>query len=58
MLNRVVTVAVGLAIALFLVEVIWPIFDDDPVSPLQLAYFTGGLIVVMLFALVFWSGPS
>jgi hypothetical protein len=47
-----------LAIAFFLTEVVWPIFDDDPVSPLQMAYFTGGLIVVMLFALVFWSGPS
>jgi hypothetical protein len=58
MLNRVVTIALGFAIALFLFEVAWPIFDDDPVSPLQTAYFTGGLIVVTLFALMFWSGPS
>jgi hypothetical protein len=52
MLNRVV------AIALFLFEVVWPIFDDDPVSPLQTAYFTGGLIVVALLALVSLSGSS
>jgi hypothetical protein len=58
MLNRVVTVAVGLAIALFLFEVVWPTFDDDPASILQTAYFSGGLIVVTLLALVHWSGPS
>jgi hypothetical protein len=58
MLNRVVTIALGFAIALFLFEVVWPIFDDDPVSPLQTAYFTGGLIVVALLALVSLGGPS
>jgi hypothetical protein len=47
-----------LAIAFFLTEVVWPIFDDDPVAPLQMAYFTCGLVVVTLLALVFWSGPS
>lgn len=58
MLNRVVTIALGLAIALFLFEVIWPILDDDPASPLQTAYFTSGLIVVALLALVSLGGPS
>ena len=47
-----------LAIAFFFMRVVWPIFDDDPVSPLQMAYFTGGLVVVTLLALVFWSGLS
>jgi hypothetical protein len=58
MLNRMVTVALGLAIALFVFEVAWPIFDDDPASVLQTACFSGGLIVVTLLALVYWSGPS
>jgi hypothetical protein len=58
MLNRVVTIALGIAISLFLFEVIWPILDDDPASPLQTAYFTAGLIVATLLALVSLGGPS
>jgi hypothetical protein len=58
MLNRLVTVALGVAIALFLFEVVWPIFDDDPASLLQTACFTGGLVLAALLALVYWSGPS
>jgi hypothetical protein len=58
MLNRVVTVALGLVIALFVFEVVWPIFDDDPASILQTASFGGGLIVVTILALVYWSGTS
>lgn len=58
MLSRIVSVALGLTIALFLFEVIWPIFDDDPASILQTGYFGGGLIVVMILALVYWGGPS
>ena len=58
MLNRLVTVALGIAIALFAFEVVWPIFDDDPASILQTACFSGGLIVVILLTLVYWSGPS
>lgn len=58
MLNRMVIVALGFAIALFLFEVVWPIFDDDPASALQTAYVTGGLIVVAFLALVYWGGPS
>ena len=58
MLNRIVTVSLGIAIALFLFEVVWPIFDDDPASPLQTAWFTGGLLIVTLLALVSFGGRS
>ncbi len=58
MLNRIVTVALGVAIALFLFEVVWPIFDDDPASILQTACFSGGLFVAGLLALVYWRGPT
>lgn len=58
MLRRIVTVALGITIALFLFEVVWPIFDDDPASPLQTAWVTGGLLVVALLAFVSLSGPS
>lgn len=58
MLNRMVTAALGVAIALFLFEVVWPIFDDDPASVLQTACFGGGLMLAALLALVYWSRPS
>ncbi len=58
MLNRIVVIALGLAIALFLFEVIWPVFDDDPASIAQTAYFTGGLVVVGVLAFAYWSHPS
>ncbi len=58
MLKRMVTVALGITIALFLFEVVWPIFDDDPASPLQTAYFTGGLVVVTVLALISLGGQS
>ena len=57
MLNRVVTLALGLTIALFLFEVVWPLLDDDPASIQQTAWFAGGLIVVAGFALVYWRQP-
>jgi hypothetical protein len=57
MLNRVVAIAVGLSLALFLFEVVWPVFDDDPASIMQTVWFTGGLIAVAVLAFVYWSGP-
>ena len=57
MLNRVVTISVGLAVALFLFEVVWPVFDDDPASVVQTASFTAGLFIVGLLALLYWSRP-
>ena len=57
MLSRVVAIALGLSLALFLFEVVWPVFDDDPASIMQTASFTGGLIVVAVLAFVYWSGP-
>lgn len=58
MLSRLVSIALGLTIALFVFEVVWPIFDDDPASLVQTAYFSAGLIVVTLLALVYWGGPT
>ena len=55
MLNRVVSIAVGLALALFLFEVVWPVFDDDPASMIQTAWFSSGLIAIALLAFVYWS---
>ena len=56
MLNRVVVIAVGLSLALFLFEGVWPVFDDDPASTMQTMWFTGGLIAVALLAFVYWGG--
>ena len=54
MLNRLVTTALGVAVALFVFEVIWPLFDDDPASVSQTAAFGGGLIVVALLSFIYW----
>ena len=53
-----VITALGVVIAIFLFEVIWPIFEDDAASPLQTAWFAGGLLVVAALAFVSLSGPS
>lgn len=58
MRSRVVTIALGLTVVLFLFEVIWPYFDDDPASAVQTVWFTAGLIVVALLAFVALTGPQ
>ena len=54
MFDRVVTLAVGCALACFVFVVIWPLFDDDRPSAMQAGYFTGGLLVVAVSAFVYW----
>ena len=55
MLERIVIIALGVAICCFILAVVWPTFEDDPPTLSQAAFVTGGTLVVVLCALVFFS---
>jgi hypothetical protein len=56
MRDRIVVIALGVVVAAFLFEVVWPIMDDDPPSALQTAYFSVGLVVATVTALFSFGG--
>jgi hypothetical protein len=58
MFDRVVALAVASALACFLFVVIWPLFDDDLPSASQAAYFSAGLLVVVVSAYIYWRNSS
>lgn len=58
MLERVVIISLAVAILCFLLLIVWPTLEDDPPSLFQTAYVTVGVILVMLCALFYFSGPS
>lgn len=55
--DRIVIIAVGVVIACFLLGIVWPLFDDDPISFTQMAIFGGGVFVAAAGAALHWRGP-
>ena len=53
MLDRIVALALLIAVACFVFAVAWPILDDDPPSLSQIAYVSTGLVAVTIGAYVY-----
>jgi len=54
MLDRVVTIALAIAVACFILIVVWPAFEDDPPTFSQSVFVTSGTLFVTFAALVYW----